>query len=147
VAFGIVIGAVLASRFVSLDRADRALPAGVLIGVFLCLLAITSRLPTAFVLMVLVGASGGFFVIPLNALLQERGHESVGAGNAIAAQNLAENATMLVMIALYTLAARAGAPVRGTAAVFGLSLAAAIAMLWIGRARHQRRAMESASAA
>lgn len=145
VALGIVIGAVLAARFVSLDRADRALPAGVLIGVFICLLAFTDRLPTAFGLMTLVGASGGFFVIPLNALLQERGQRSVGAGNAIAAQNLAENATMVVMIGLYTFAARAGTPVRGIAAAFGVALALAISVLWISRARYQRRAIANAS--
>ena len=64
-----------------------------------------------YVVMALVGACGGFFVVPLNALLQERGREIVGPGNAIAVQNLVENAAMLLMIGLYTLAMRAGASV------------------------------------
>jgi hypothetical protein len=110
VAVGIVIGATLASKFVTLEKADRALPAGVLIGLAVCVLAVTTREPTAFVVMTFVGASGGFFVVPLNALVQEQGHRTVGSGNAIAIQNLAENATMLIMIGLYTVAARAGTP-------------------------------------
>jgi MFS transporter, LPLT family, lysophospholipid transporter len=126
VAVGIVIGAALASKFVTLERADRVLPAGVLIGVCVCTLAATTHL---------VGACGGYFIVPLNALLQERGHRSVGAGHAIAVQNLAENGAMLLMIGLYTLAARAGIAVVHIAAVFGIALAAAISLLWAYRVR------------
>ncbi len=135
VAVGIVIGAGLAAKFVSLDRADRVLPAGVLIGVGVLILAATTHVPAAFVVMTLVGACGGYFIVPLNALLQERGHRSVGAGHAIAVQNLAENAAMLLMIGLYTLAARAGFPVVRIAAVFGVALSVAIALLWVSRVR------------
>ncbi len=137
VAVGIVIGAGLASKFVTLDRADRALPAGVLIGAAVCLLALTTHLTTAFLVMGLVGSCGGFFVVPLNALLQERGRHSVGAGHAIAVQNLAENASMLVMIGLYTLAVRAGASITGIAMVFGLGLSASIGILWVHRVRRR----------
>jgi MFS transporter, LPLT family, lysophospholipid transporter len=144
VAVGIVIGAGLAAKFVSLDRADRALPAGVLIGVGLCVLAVTTSLPAAFVLMAMVGACGGFFVVPLNALLQETGRHSVGAGHAIAVQNLAENSVMLVMIGLYTLAAWLGMPIVAIATLFGVALAAAIAGLWVHRAR-TRGSINSAS--
>jgi len=135
VAVGIVIGAGLASKFVTLDKADRALPAGVLIGAAVCLLAVTTHLPTAFLVMGLVGSCGGFFVVPLNALLQERGRQSVGAGHAIAVQNLAENASMLVMIGLYTLAVRAGASITGIAMLFGLALSVTMGILWVHRVR------------
>jgi LPLT family lysophospholipid transporter-like MFS transporter len=135
VAVGIVIGAGLASKFVTLDKADRALPAGVLIGAAVCLLAVTTHLPTAFLIMGLVGSCGGFFVVPLNALLQERGRQSVGAGHAIAVQNLAENASMLVMIGLYTLAVRTGASITGIAMLFGLALSVSMGILWIHRVR------------
>jgi MFS transporter, LPLT family, lysophospholipid transporter len=74
-------------------------------------------------------------VVPLNALLQERGRESVGSGNAIAVQNLAENSAMLVMIGMYTLAVRAGTPIVGIAGLFGIGLAVAIAGLWLHRVR------------
>lgn len=131
VAVGIVAGAALAARFVTLEKAQRALPAGVLIGAAVCAMSFTTSLPAAFALMALVGACGGFFVVPLNALLQERGHESVGAGHAIAVQNLAENTAMLVLVGLYTLVDRAGAPAGATAAGFGAALSVTIGLLWM----------------
>ena len=131
VAVGIVAGAVLAAKFVTLQKVQRALPAGVLIGAAVCAMSVTSSVPAAFALMAVVGACGGFFVVPLNALLQERGHESVGAGHAIAVQNLVENTAMLVLLGLYTLVDRAGAPVGATAAAFGAALSLAIGVLWI----------------
>jgi LPLT family lysophospholipid transporter-like MFS transporter len=139
VAVGIVVGAGLAARFVSLSQAYRALPAGILLGLAVCFLANVTSLHTAFVVMGVVGACGGFFVVPLNALLQEQGKRSVGAGNAIAIQNLAENTLMLVMVGLYTLTARAGVSVSATAVTFGLSLAASIAALWL----YYRRAISA----
>jgi LPLT family lysophospholipid transporter-like MFS transporter len=135
VAVGIVVGAGLAARYISLDRAQRALPAGILLGVAVCCLAWTTRLPIAFALMGVVGACGGFYVVPLNALLQDRGHRSVGAGNAIAIQNLSENAFMLLMVGLYTLTDRAGVGVNTTAIAFGVFLASCITALWIYRAK------------
>jgi len=133
VAVGIVAGAAAAAKFVTLQNADRVLPAGVLIGVAVCALSVTTSAPFAFVVMTAVGACGGFFVVPLNALLQERGHESVGAGHAIAVQNLAENTTMLLIVGLYTLVVHAGAPVRATAASFGAALSVTIGALWMWR--------------
>jgi MFS transporter, LPLT family, lysophospholipid transporter len=135
VAVGIVIGAGLASKFITLARADRALPAGVLLGLAVCVVAVTTNIAAAFTVMALIGACGGFFVVPLNALLQERGKQTVGSGNAIAVQNLVENSSMLVMIGLYTLAIRAGAPVVAIAGLFGIALAVAIAGLWLYRVR------------
>jgi LPLT family lysophospholipid transporter-like MFS transporter len=139
VAVGIVIGAGLASKLVALDRADRVLPAGVLIGVGVCILAATTHVATAFVVMTLVGVCGGYFLVPLNALIQDRGHRSVGAGHAIAIQNLVDNAAMVLMIGLYTLAARAGIPIVHIGAVFGACLTMAIGLLWLNRARSRVR--------
>lgn len=144
VAVGIVLGAGLAAKFVTLETADRALPAGVLLGVAVCVLSVTTNLSVAFVVMALVGACGGFFVVPLNALLQERGRATVGAGHAIAVQNLAENAAMLVMLGLYTLVARAGAPIPTIAAAFGAALALTIGGL--GLQRRKQRSQESVKA-
>ena len=127
---GIVAGAALAAKFVTIEKAERALPAGVLIGVVVCLLSGTTSLPIGFALMALIGACGGFFVVPLNALLQEKGHQTVGSGHAIAVQNLAENSTMLVMIGLYSLIIRAGAPIGDVAVGFGAALSVAIATIW-----------------
>ena len=139
VAVGIVIGAGLASKFITLERADRVLPAGILLGVGVFILAGTTHVSAAFAVLTLVGACGGYFIVPLNALLQESGHRSVGAGHAIAVQNLAENGAMLIMIGLYTLAARAGVPILHIAAYFGAGLSLAMGALWLYRARSRYR--------
>ena len=137
VAVGIVVGAGLAGKFVTLGKVERALPAGMLIGIGVCVLAPTTNLYAAFVIMMAVGAGGGFFVVPLNALLQERGHRTVGAGHAIAVQNLVEYTTMLVMVGLYAVAVRAGAPIPALAAGFGGALTVSIGALWLHRARNR----------
>jgi LPLT family lysophospholipid transporter-like MFS transporter len=142
-AVGIVIGAALAARFITLQRADRVMPAGMLIGACVCVLATVTQLPMAFLVMTALGACGGYFIVPLNALLQETGRETVGAGHAIAVQNLMENFAMLVMVGLYVLATRAGLPVTWAAVVFGSSFTAAVGLLWLVRARkrgHEARA-------
>jgi LPLT family lysophospholipid transporter-like MFS transporter len=146
VAIGIVIGAAAASKFITLETVGRSLPAGLLIGVCICLLAVTTQLPVALTVLALVGACGGFFIVPLNALLQERGHDSVGAGHAIAIQNLAENLMMLLMIGAYTLAVRTGAQVINIAATFGGCLAISIALLWLYRSRKVAERLEHAAA-
>ena len=133
VAVGIVVGAGLAAKFVTLERVDRVLPSGVALGLAVCALAGTTSVPVAFAVMGVLGACGGFFVVPLNALLQERGHATVGAGHAIAVQNLAENTAMLLLIGIYTLVERAGAPVVATAVGFGAALSVAIGGLWVYR--------------
>jgi LPLT family lysophospholipid transporter-like MFS transporter len=116
-----------------LKNAHLSLPAGILLGLAVCFLAGVSTLTAAFILMGIVGACGGFFVVPLNALLQDQGHRSVGSGNAIAIQNLSENFTMLAMVGCYTLMSREGVSVNATAISFGLCMSASIAALWIYR--------------
>ena len=106
VSIGIVIGAGLAAFTVSLQQVWRALFGGVLLGIPVMLLAGTHNLFSAIGLLVLIGAAGGFFVVPLNALLQERGHESVGAGYAIAVQNFNENLVIGLMGLLYSASTR-----------------------------------------
>jgi len=70
-------------------------------------------------------------------LLQERGHQSVGAGHAVAVQNLVENTAMLLMLGLYTFAVRLGAPITSIAAGFGVALSLSIGALWIHRVRER----------
>ncbi|PWV60545.1 lysophospholipid transporter LplT [Plasticicumulans acidivorans] len=137
VAVGIVLGAGLAGACVRLEQVERALPAGVGIGLAVAALALVHSLAPAYALLAVVGACGGFFIVPLNALLQERGKETVGAGHAIAIQNLGENGAMLLMLGLYTLALGAGTPVLWIAPLFGLGLSAAISVLWLARRRQR----------
>ncbi|WP_336778885.1 lysophospholipid transporter LplT [Pantoea sp. USHLN256] len=130
VAIGIVIGAAAAAKLVTLQTVRRCMPAGVLIGVMVVVFALQQSLLNAYLVLMLIGALGGFFVVPLNALLQERGKESVGSGNAIAVQNLGENSAMLLMLGLYTVAIKLGAPAVATGVGFGAIFAVAIAVLW-----------------
>ncbi|MDO6407629.1 MAG: lysophospholipid transporter LplT [Pantoea sp.] len=130
VAIGIVIGAAAAAKLVTLQTVRRCMPAGVLIGVMVVVFSLQHSLLHAYLILMLIGALGGFFVVPLNALLQERGKATVGAGNAIAVQNLGENTAMLLMLGLYTLAIKLGAPAVATGVGFGAIFAVAIAVLW-----------------
>lgn len=108
VAVGIALGAGLASVWIKLETVNRALIPGLLLGPVIMLLTQMHGLAESAVLLAAVGLCGGMFVVPLNALLQERGHETVGAGHAVAIQNLFENLAMLGMIGLYTLTIKLG---------------------------------------
>ena len=135
VAIGIVVGAGAAAKLVTLETVARCMPAGILIGVVVLIFSLQHTLLPAYVLLILIGILGGFFVVPLNALLQERGKQTVGAGNAIAVQNLGENLAMLLMLGLYSLAVKVGVPVVGIGVGFGGLFAIAIAGLWMWQRR------------
>lgn len=133
VSVGIVLGAALAGLLVKLESVNRALAGGLLLGLLVILLAWqTALVPTA-LLLAAIGLAGGFFVVPLNALLQERGHESVGAGHALAVQNLWENLAMLGFVGLYALAE--GLPVVNVVMGFGMLVMAGITALAVFRLR------------
>ncbi len=139
VAVGIVAGAGLAARFITLETVRRCMPAGILIGAMVIIFTFqTSVVPTNITL-VLLGVFGGLFVVPLNALLQKRGKETVGAGNAIAVQNLGENGAMLIMLGLYSLAVKAGVSVVVIGATFGSLFALAIGGLWLWDIRRKKQ--------
>ncbi|EJL4824234.1 lysophospholipid transporter LplT [Salmonella enterica] len=135
VAVGIVVGAGAAAKLVTLETVSRCMPAGILIGVVVAIFSLQHTLLPAYALLLLIGMLGGFFVVPLNALLQERGKKSVGAGNAIAVQNLGENSAMLLMLGLYSLAVLVGVPAVAIGIGFGVLFALAIAALWIWQRR------------
>ncbi|EAV6871775.1 lysophospholipid transporter LplT [Salmonella enterica] len=135
VAVGIVVGAGAAAKLVTLETVSRCMPAGILIGVVVAIFSLQHALLPAYALLLLIGMLGGFFVVPLNALLQERGKKNVGAGNAIAVQNLGENSAMLLMLGLYSLAVLVGVPAVAIGIGFGVLFALAIAALWIWQRR------------
>lgn len=135
VAVGIVVGAGAAAKLVTLETVSRCMPAGILIGVVVAIFSLQHALLPAYALLLLIGMLGGFFVVPLNALLQKRGKKSVGAGNAIAVQNLGENSAMLLMLGLYSLAVLVGVPAVAIGIGFGVLFALAIAALWIWQRR------------
>jgi MFS transporter, LPLT family, lysophospholipid transporter len=138
VAAGIAVGAVLAGRFIKVQSAHRALPAGILLGIGVCLLPLVKGLPAAFLLMAFVGTCSGFLVVPLDAVLQKRGNERGGVGSAIAIQNLFENLCMLVLMSAYAGVTRAGVPVNVIALGFGLWIALSMAALTATRPRRSQ---------
>lgn len=103
VALGIAVGAVVAAKIVSLDKSVKVLPVGIAMGIVVMGMIFVTGLPVALVMMVVVGAMAGFFVVPMNALLQHRGHILMGAGHSIAVQNFNENTSILAMLGLYAL--------------------------------------------
>ena len=122
-ALGIAIGAVAASMVVRLDHAIRVIPLGIAMGLIVILMDGVRSVWLAVPLIILIGALAGFFVVPMNALLQHRGHHLVGAGRSIAVQNFNENTSILVMIALYSMLLAAGMSIYWVIAGFGLFVA------------------------
>jgi MFS transporter, LPLT family, lysophospholipid transporter len=102
-AIGIAIGAVVAARFVPLRRAVDVVPVGIAMGIIVIVMNVATSVSVAVPLMILIGALAGFFVVPMNALLQHRGHILMGAGHSIAVQNFNENLSILVMLSVYAL--------------------------------------------
>ena len=134
VALGIALGAVLAARFVSLRNAVNVLPIGTAMGLVVISMIFVTTLPVAVVLMIVIGACAGFFVVPMNALLQHRGHVLMGAGHSIAVQNFNENIGILVMVGLYAVMIQQGVSVNRAVVLFGLCMSSAMLLvMW----RHQ----------
>jgi hypothetical protein len=132
----VVAGAALAGRFVPLRLATRVLPAGVALGGLIAGIALLSDLRPALPLLVLVGAVGGVLVVPMNALLQHRGHSLLTAGRSIAVQGFNENLSILLMLGSYAGLLAWQAPMLPLMSGFGLLVAAAMAaLIWRRRCR------------
>ena len=101
-ALGVIAGAALAARIVALQHAPKVLMVGMLLGALLPLMAWVQSTEVALALTFLLGLVGGFFVVPMNALLQHRGAQLLTAGRSISVQNVNENANILVMMGIYS---------------------------------------------
>ncbi len=119
VALGVALGAVLAGRMVPLKKSLQVLPVGVAMGFAVMSLIFVTWMPLVYFLLILVGALAGFFVVPMNALLQHRGHVLLSAGHSIAVQNFNENLNILLMLALYALMIRANFGINTIIVLFG----------------------------
>ncbi|OGA31285.1 MAG: lysophospholipid transporter LplT [Betaproteobacteria bacterium RIFCSPLOWO2_12_FULL_62_13b] len=120
VAIGVALGAVLAGRLVPLKKSLQVLPFGVAMGFAVMSLIFVTWMPLVYFLLILVGALAGFFVVPMNALLQHRGHLLLSAGHSIAVQNFNENLNILLMLALYALMIRADFGINTIIVSFGV---------------------------
>jgi len=112
-AIGVVIGATLAARYVAINHAPNVLIAGIGLGVLLPLMTIVSDWYLAVLLTIGLGVLGGFFVVPMNALLQARGVKLLSAGRSISVQNSCENSSVLLMLCGYSLLVFLNIPVEG----------------------------------
>ncbi|MEY4014838.1 MAG: hypothetical protein RLZZ290_1702 [Pseudomonadota bacterium] len=131
VAVGIAIGAVAAARFVSLKGSCRVLILGVLMGLFVPLMTLVHTLDAALPLLVLIGGLAGFFVVPMNALLQHRGHVLLSAGHSIAVQNFNENLNVLMMLGLYALLIHLDVHVNAVIIMFGGFVAVTMGLVMV----------------
>ncbi|MGB8764670.1 MAG: lysophospholipid transporter LplT [Burkholderiales bacterium] len=138
VAVGIAVGAALAARYVSLDRAAKVLPVGIAMGFAVIAMNLIFSWQVAAPVLILIGALGGFFVVPMNALLQHRGHLLMGAGHSIAVQNFNENISILVMSGLYSLMIGARFSIYTIVIAFGLFLASFMAAIALRYRQIQR---------
>jgi MFS family permease len=139
VAIGIAIGAVLAAKFVTLRGAVRVLPIGAVMGIVVMVMIFVHHMPLAMILMIAIGTCAGFFVVPMNALLQHRGHVLMGAGHSIAVQNFNENIGILVMVGLYALMVRSGVSVNAAVVLFGMSVGGAMLLVMLRHRHNQAR--------
>lgn len=119
VAFGIAFGSVFAAKYVKLEESVKVLPAGILMGFLVAAMVLISEWHLAALILFFIGVLAGYFVVPLNALLQHRGHILIGAGHSIAVQNFNENLGILLMIGAYTMMVRAEMSIMSIVLLFG----------------------------
>ena len=129
VAIGTAVGAVLASMRMRLETATKVIPMGIAMGLLLVCMVFINSIWVAVPFLILLGGLGGFLVVPMNALLQHRGHNLMGSGRSIAVQNFNEQAAILGMGAFYSLSLKLGLSVFGAITVFGLMVAGTMWMI------------------
>jgi len=132
-ALGIAMGAVIAARFIPLNRAVNVVPVGIAMGLIVIVMIFVRSISVAIPLMVLIGALAGFFVVPMNALLQHRGHILMGAGHSIAVQNFNENLSILAMLGFYAFLIWMDFSIHTVIVLFGLFVAVTMSLV---RQRH-----------
>jgi MFS family permease len=130
-AVGIAIGSILAGKYVRLEHAIRTLPAGIVLGLIPVSLIWVENLTLAVTLLILLGILAAFFVVPMNALLQHRGHLLMGAGHSIAQQNFNENISILLLTGGYALMVRNDWHIHTIVWVFGLFISAVMTAIWL----------------
>jgi len=157
-AVGVAGGAVWAAARVPLRNSLNVLPYGIAMGLVVCVMAVynSDMLPNtaimtigkmqvslnllpAYFLLILVGWLAGYFVVPMNALLQHRGHVLMSAGHSIAVQNFNENISVLMMLAMYSLLIWFDVPVPYVIIGFGLAVSC---IMWLVIKRHARNQAE-----
>ncbi|KAF1041764.1 MAG: Lysophospholipid transporter LplT [Herbaspirillum frisingense] len=138
VAVGVALGAMGAARFVPLKKSLTVMPLGIIMGIVVMLMTTTTSIWIAYPLLVIIGALSGYFVVPMNALLQHRGHVLMSAGHSIAVQNFNENLSVLTMLVLYAFMVRMNLDVNTVIIIFGSFVAGIMYLIMRRHAANQR---------
>jgi MFS family permease len=137
-AVGVALGAVAAARFVPLKKSLSVMPLGVGMGLIVITMTMVHTVWFAYPLLVLVGALAGYFVVPMNALLQHRGHVLMSAGHSIAVQNFNENMSVLTMLVLYAVMVKLNLDINVVIVLFGMFVAGTMLLAMRRHAMNQR---------
>ena len=130
VAIGVAVGAVLAAKFITLRKSVRVIPLGIVMGIGVMLMMGVNQMWQATIVLLVVGLASGFFVVPMNALLQHRGHILMGAGHSIAVQNFNENLSILVMTTVYSMLVMWQLSIYWIISMFGLFVAGTMYLVY-----------------
>ena len=139
VAIGVALGAAAAARAITLRKSVTVIPLGIAMGIIVLVMNFVHHVWIAVPLLVIIGALSGFFVVPMNALLQHRGHILMGAGHSIAVQNFNENLSILVMTGFYYLMVKFDLSIYWVISLFGIFVSGS--MLLVKR-RHEANQRE-----
>ena len=129
VAIGTAVGAIVASVAMKLDRATGVIPLGIGMGLLVIAMNFITNVWVAAPFLIMLGAIGGYLVVPMNALLQHRGHNLMGAGRSIAVQNFNEQACILGLGAFYTAMTKFGLSAFGAITIFGIVVAGTMELI------------------
>ncbi|WP_296944777.1 lysophospholipid transporter LplT [uncultured Massilia sp.] len=138
VAIGVAVGAALAAKMIPLRKSLTVIPLGIIMGLVVASMVMVHSMAVAVPLLLLIGLLSGFFVVPMNALLQHRGHVLMSAGHSIAVQNFNENLSILTMLALYAIMITLNLDLNIIIVLFGLSLAGIMYLIGRRHAANQR---------
>lgn len=139
VAVGIAIGSVAAARFVPLKKSLSVMPLGIAMGLVVMTMTLVTSVWFAYPILIVIGVLAGYFVVPMNALLQHRGHVLMSAGNSIAVQNFNENLSILAMLMLYALMIKMDMNINAVIIVFGLFVASTMTLVMFKHRANQRQ--------
>ncbi len=142
VAIGTAVGAVAASLRMRLEHATLVMPLGIAMGILVILLNFITNVWVAAPFLILLGGLGGFLVVPMNALLQHRGHNLMGSGRSIAVQNFNEQACILGLGGFYSLSTGMGLSAFGAITVFGVVVAG---FMWVIKRWHSHNCVAHAA--
>ena len=139
VAVGVAVGAIAAAKYITLRKSVRVIPLGIAMGLIVLAMNFVHEIWLAVPLLILIGGLSGFFVVPMNALLQHRGHILMGAGHSIAVQNFNENLSILIMTSTYSVLLKAQLSIYWIIVLFGLFVAGT---MWLVKRRHEANQRE-----